>query len=149
MITLRFVVVIISLLAFGLLLLLAGLRLRSKKSTVIHLFVFAGLGFLSNLFQLMTVLGITALWGISYGQLAQLTLLGMTMAFGALTLSFLNKERNVLIGYWVASAIILLLWGIFAFDAWGVGKAMSMPVAITTLAVLGVGWLHFLMQANQ
>ena len=133
----QIVFIFITLLAFGLLSVLAGLRLRSKKASVIHLLIFASLGFLSGLFQLMTVLEMTAPPGVSYALLSEFILLAMVLAFGALTLNFLNKGKNFLIGYWSGAAILLVGWGLVAFNMWGL-DSLGLH---TPLVIDGVGWI--------
>ena len=90
------VITSITLMFFGLLLVLAGLRLRSKEPVVFHLILYIGLGFVSNLSRLMAGLNMTTLPTTTYSLLTEFTLLAMVLVFGALTLSFLKKERKIL-----------------------------------------------------
>ncbi len=139
MIILEIVTTSIALLAFGLLSVLAGLRLRSNKAAALHLFIFAGFGFFLSLFRLMTTLNITALTEITYNQLGELALLAMILAFGALTLNFLNKKKNVLISYWGGAIVILLLWGLFAFNV--LTNTYLIPGITYSQVLLALGWV--------
>ncbi len=141
MITPEIVILSIILLVFGLLFVLSGLRLRSKRAIVLHLFIYAGLGLASNLFRLMGALNIASLPGVSYNLLGELTLLAMILAFGTLTLSFLNKERNILVGFWIGALVILLLWGAFVFNAGNLGSIALVPGINNALILSGVGWV--------
>ena len=110
MITSEIVIASINLLFFGLLLMLAGLRLRSKEIVVLHLALYIGFGLFSNLSRLMAALQITTLPEGSPNLFTELTLLAMILAFGALTLSFLKKKQKIVMSYWSGALIILLLW---------------------------------------
>jgi signal transduction histidine kinase len=136
--TLEFIIPSIALFVFGLLLVMAALRLRSEKTMILHLILFAGLGFLSNLFQLMTLLEITALPDISPDLLSQIALWATVLAFGALTLNFLKKKQNILLGYWGGVIIILLIWNVLAFNLWPIPFIFGVD-SIFVLA--GLSWV--------
>ncbi len=134
MITSEIIVFLIVLIVFGLLFVLAGLRLRSTKVTVIHLFIFSSLGFTTSLLQLMSSLEIASLLGFSYDLLSSLMLLATILTFGALTLRFLNTAKNILIAYWSAAIVILLLWAILAFNL------LTINTINAALILYGIGW---------
>jgi len=141
MTTPEIVITSITLFVFTLLFISTGLGLRSKKTAVLHLIIYVGLGFLSTVFRLMTALEITTLPGTTYNLFSELTLLAMISAFGALTLNFLKRERNILIGYWAGTVAILLLWGSVAFNIAGLANFDWIPGVNNTTLLLGIGWV--------
>jgi signal transduction histidine kinase len=95
--------------AFALLLLLAVLRLRSKQAAVFLLMLFAGLGLLSTLSRLLNVLEVSGLPDPTHTILNEFSLLAMILSFGGLSLTFLKKQKNVIIAYWSGVLVILFL----------------------------------------
>jgi signal transduction histidine kinase len=155
MITPETVIVSIITLVFGLLLIPAALRLRSEEKVVFHLLLYMGLGFLLSIFILLDLLKITALASYVYALLIDATQLMMIVAFGALTLNFLRKQRKSLLRYWIMALVILLFWTLFTFNFLGWGRIIE-EVTITylsqtglnvqwigpsTLIMSGVGWV--------
>lgn len=107
------VVTSITLLVFGLLLLLTILRWRFVETVIVHLGLFIGLGFFTNLFLLLAWLDAPPA-NVHYVLLSQFSLLAMILTFGALTLNMLKKQRNNLLTYWTVAFLILLLWSALA-----------------------------------
>jgi signal transduction histidine kinase len=152
MLTPETLVASVTLLALGLMLVLALLRWRLKEPLIFHLGLYTGLAFFSNLFILMALLELDiALAAFRYDLATEFTLLAMILSFGALTLSFLRKRRRFLIGYWVLALVILSAWGALAvnFQGWAIriidflaGVDVKLDsVEQLTLIVAGLGWL--------
>ncbi len=140
------VITSIVLLAFGLLLVLAILRLRSREPVIFYLALYVILGLLSSLSQLMTLLSVTPLTNIiTYEQVTEFGLLAMIVSFGALTLNFLKKKRNILIGYWVGGLVILVLWIVLAFNLGGWDNVVAnfgvSQIGSSALILAWAGWL--------
>ncbi len=145
------VVVSIGLLVFGLLLLVTISRLRSKEMMVSHLALYTTLGMSLNLSLLVGLLQVTNLSPEAHALANQFILATLVLTYGALTLSFLKKERRLLTNYWIAALLLLLLWGIFAFDFQGWGAVTlnylaGFNLGLTRLShlnllVAGLGWL--------
>jgi signal transduction histidine kinase len=142
MITPEIITVSIVTLVFGLLLIPAVLRLRSGEKVVFHLLLYMGLGFLLDLFILLALLKLTTIASTVYDLLIDATQLVMILAFGALTLGFLKKERKSLLRYWGVALVILLLWPLFTFNFLGWAKIIE-EVTITSLSQIGlnVQWI--------
>jgi signal transduction histidine kinase len=145
-ITPEIAVTLVVLLAFTLSVVLAILRLRSTREVVvIHLAAYTALGGVASLFHLVALLQVTPLAIIGYHLAFELTLLLMILTYGALTLTFLEKEQTKLFGYWAGAGLIFLLWSILAFNLLGWGDAAGLAVGLTApqlaQAVAGVGWL--------
>ena len=142
MITPEIIIVSIVTLVFGLLLIPAVLRLRSQEKVVFHLLLYIGLGFLLSLFILLDLLKTTALASSIYNLLIDATQLVMILAFGALTLNFLKKERKSLLRYWGMALVIFLLWTLFTFNFLGWGRIIE-EVTIIYLSQTGlnVQWI--------
>jgi signal transduction histidine kinase len=112
------IITAIASLAFGLLLVLSALRFRSRELIVFHLALYIVLGLLLSITHLMIALSFMPLdIGLSYQQIAGITLLAMILALGALTLNFLKKQRGGLITYWVVALIVFTLWALTAFNS--------------------------------
>ncbi|MFN8458731.1 MAG: GAF domain-containing protein [Anaerolineae bacterium] len=138
------VVVSIGLFLFGLLLLVTVSRLRSKEMMVSHLALYAALGVALNLSLLVGLLRVTNLSSEAHALANQFMLVALALTYGALTLSFLKKERRQLTNYWIAALVILLLWGIVAFDFQGWGTIVLNYVAGFNLGVTHIGHLEML-----
>ncbi|NJN93785.1 MAG: hypothetical protein HC875_06695 [Anaerolineales bacterium] len=104
------IIVGLDLLVFGLLLAVIVPRLRTREGVDIHLTLYAGLGIFLNLSLLVSLLQVTTLAPISQYYTSQSTLLALILTFGALTLSFLKRERKTLLTYWSSAVVVLLLW---------------------------------------
>jgi signal transduction histidine kinase len=135
--TFEIIITSFTLITFSLLLLLAVLRLRSKEAVVVHLTLCLGFGFLSSLSRLIGILKLTTLPALTQDAVAGLTLLALVVSFGALTLNFLKKRKEVLIGYWVGALIILLLWSAISFNFWQLATIGMTPALILS----GLAWL--------
>jgi len=131
-------------LVFSLLLVLSALRARSRQLVVFHLALYGLLGLLLSLSELMLSISFPPLIiGLTYPQVSQISLLAMTLTFGALTLNFLKKGRNGLISYWVAALIIFSVWAVFTFDNF-VSQSYSLAsvgLSPELLAAVGLGQL--------
>jgi signal transduction histidine kinase len=147
MIPFELFVIPISLIAFGLLLLMAVLRLRSQQSVVYHLGLHAGLGFLASLSRLLEVLEFTTLPTLTLDAFTEAALLALVLSFGALTLNFLQKKRNLLIGYWAGAVIILCFWGALVFNLWNLAGMLAIPGRSSVLIAAGLAWLGALATA--
>lgn len=136
--TLELIISSIALLVFGLFLAMAALRLRSEKIIILHLVLFAGLGFVSNLFQLMVLLEIRPWPAIAPDLFSQLGSWAMILAFGALTLKFVNIKPQLLIGYWSGATIILGTWSTQAFNLWPI----PLDLGVDNIFLLaGLSWV--------
>lgn len=129
----------ISLFLVGLLLVLAGFRLRFKDTVVLHLTLFLAFGFSSLLIRLVNELGLIPLLSPLFVALAEIMLLAMILAFGALTLSFLNRQRSLLMSYWGAASVIII-WNILTFNIWGWGSIAFVPGIDNSLLSNIIGW---------
>ncbi|RMF03953.1 MAG: hypothetical protein D6768_04580 [Chloroflexi bacterium] len=119
----------LSLLVFGILLVLAGIRLRATRHpAVLHLVIYLGAGFLAFLAHVLTTFDPPPLPGLPYDAIAQLGLNAMVLTFGALSLSFLRKNRAWLTYYWGMTVALLLVWSVLGFNLW------------STLATAGTGF---------
>ncbi len=141
MITFEIVLISINLLIFALLLVLTGFRLRLKDTLVLHLTLYLGLGFFSNLSRLTDSLKITPLPGTTYNPFTELALLAMVLTFGALSLNLLNKKRSALLGYWAVALVVVALWVIFALDVWASKSIVIFPGINNTLIISALGWI--------
>jgi signal transduction histidine kinase len=140
------VVTSIAILAFGLLLVLVALRLRSREAVIFHLALHIILGLLLGVTTLFDLLSVSSPLGeIAFDSMAQFFGLAMVLSLGALTLNFLRKEWKLLISYWVISVLILILWTMMAVDGMGWQTAIiSLTPAGSpspTLILAGLGWL--------
>ncbi len=136
----------IATLAFGLLLIIAVLRLRSREGVIIHLTLYVALGLALSSLVLISLLSPTNPLTRSLSNLlAQFVALTMILSFGALTLNFLKKKGQALIVYWGIALVVLALWGMLAFNVLGWGKAMAdlnaNPAIQPTQILAGLGWL--------
>lgn len=138
------IVVSIGLFIFGLLLLVTISRLRSKEMVVSHLAIYAALGIALNLSLLVGLLEVTNLSSDAHALANQFILVALALTYGALTLSFLKKERRLLTHYWIAALVLLLLWGVFAFDFQGWGTVTLNYVAGFNLGMTQLGHLELL-----
>jgi signal transduction histidine kinase len=141
MISLEIVVTSIALLIFGLLLVLAAFRVRFREMATLHLALYLAMGFIATLSHLTDALQFTPLPGTSYNPVSELALLVMVLAFGALTLSFLGKPRTILLGYWAAALIIIVIWDIFAFNRGNLYNSALIPGISNILLVSALGWI--------
>ena len=106
------VVTSITTLVFGLLLIIATLRLRSQEPAIFHLTLYMILSLALSASVLLSLLSLTNLLrGTAYNLIAQFVALAMILSFGALTLSFLKKNRRTQIIYWIIALVILTLTG--------------------------------------
>ena len=141
MITPEIVITSINLLFFFLLFVVASLRLRSGNTVVIHLAIYIGFGLLAGLMLVLVVLDSIPLLGIPYTILTGLFLLAMILAFGALSLSFLEKRQKALVTYWSVAAVILIIWAVFAFNIGGFQtSAKEQSGLMLTQLISGLGW---------
>jgi len=140
------VVTSIAVLAFGLLVTLVALRVRSRESVILHLALHIILGLLLSVAILLNLLSVSSpLSKIPFDLMAQFFALAMVLSLGALALNFLKKEWNILISYWVISGLILILWIILAIDGlgWQTAIATLIPADSPSPALIlsGLGWL--------
>lgn len=136
----------IATLAFGLLLIIAVLRLRSSEGVIIHLTVYVALGLALGGLVLVSLLSPTNPLTKSLANLlVQVVALAMILSFGALTLNFLKKKGQALMVYWGIALIILALWGMLTFNVLGWGQAIANlnpnPAIQPTLILAGLAWL--------
>ena len=136
----------IATLAFGLLLIIAVLRLRSREGVIIHLTLYVAFGLaLSGLVLVSLMSPTNPLTKSLASLLAQFVALAMILSFGALTLDFLKKKGQVLIMYWGIALIIIALWGMLAFNLLGWNQAianLNPNLALQpTLILAGLGWV--------
>lgn len=142
----------IATLAFGLLLIIAILRLRSPEGVIVHLTLYVVFGLTLSGLVLVSLLSPTnpLTLGLS-NSLVQLVALALIISFGALTLNFLKKKSRVLIAYWAIALIILALWGMLAFNVLGWSQTfaeLNPTLAIQpTLILAGLGWVGALVVA--
>lgn len=151
------IIVGLALLVFGLLLVVTVSRLRAREGVDIHLALYAALGVFLNLSLLVGLLQVTTLAPISQYYTSQFTLLALILTFGALTLSFLKRERKTLLIYWSSAVVLLLLWAFFVFNPQGWADAASRALTETglgihqtgqiALVVAGLGWVVGLVTA--
>ncbi len=145
------VVASITSIAFSLLVVLAALRLRSRESVIFHLTLYVTFGLITSLSLLMIALAVLPLPGLAYQETTRITLLVMILSFGALTLNFLKKDKNKLIGYWVGAAIIMIAWAIFKFNFLGWGTIVAAQVGISDWEIqkglAGLGWVTAIITA--
>ncbi|MBN1995079.1 MAG: GAF domain-containing protein [Anaerolineae bacterium] len=147
----EFMTASIAALVFGFSVILAALRLRSKESVIFYLLLYMGLGLWLGLVLLADALNLPTFISGVYRPVIEFTLLAMVLAFGVLTLNFTRKSRKVLIWYWAAALLILLLWALFIFNFFGleqitVNLAMQMGLALYQLGtpaviMAGLGWI--------
>jgi signal transduction histidine kinase len=145
------VTVAVSLLVFGLLLVVALSRLRSREPVVYHLTLFAALGLFLGLTSLTRLLEVTTLPVSNHLLVNQFTLLALILTFGALTLSFLKRASKRLIIYWGIGLSLILLWSVFAFNFQGWGRLTARFLSDNgtginqssqlRLMAAGLGWL--------
>ena len=112
------IVVSFCLLIFASLQVLTMLRWRLVDTIFVHLGVCVSLGFFANVCMLLALLGVTRT-ALNYQLSIQLSLLGMILTFGGLTLTLLKKSRNDLFIYWGVALAILLAWSALAFNFQG------------------------------
>jgi signal transduction histidine kinase len=141
MISFEIVITSIALLIFGLLLVLAGFRVRRNETVTLHLTIYLGLGFVANLSRMSDILGVTPLPGTGYNPFTGLALLAMVLSFGALTLSFLKKRQAVLLAYWVGVIAFLLLWYFFRTNLGSLGNFELIPGVRNVLLISALGWI--------
>ncbi|MCB0196925.1 MAG: GAF domain-containing protein, partial [Anaerolineae bacterium] len=119
------------------LLMLASLRLRSQQAIVIHLTVYLSFGVLSNLFELLLSLAGEPSSPI-LPLLSNFFLVGMVATFGALTLNFLEREKNHILTFWASSSLILVVWLVTASR----GISLNFIPGLSNIVVLtGLMWL--------
>ncbi len=140
------IIVSIAALVFGLLLAVTAPRIRTRELTVHHLALYALMGLFSNIALLIGLLQVANIPVIAFTLATQFGLLALILTFGALTLTFVKQSQRVLISYWGVGLVLLLLWGLFAFDVQGIGQAALSVIAgmvdsvgqlITLVAALG------------
>src|SRR5262245_57840667 len=119
------VFVAITLLVFGLLLVLAVPRFRARETVVFHLALYGGLGLFFSLSLLVSLLNVTTLSPTNQYYTNQFTLLALILTFGAMTLNFLKREQRTLVTYWSSGFVIMLLWSFFVFNPQGWGDAVA------------------------
>ncbi|HRV92792.1 MAG TPA: GAF domain-containing sensor histidine kinase [Anaerolineae bacterium] len=129
---------VIVLIGFVLLLILAGLRVRSQQTIVLYLILYLSLGLLSNISQLLLAFTGEASW---VSVLANFFFLAQVATFGALTLNFLERERNHLISYWTSSGLILVVWLALTVNVGGLGRTNLVPGLSNSLVLAGLIWL--------
>lgn len=131
-------IISIALLTFGLMLVLAALRIRSQEAIIFHLALYAAIGLISGLSLLLTRLGVSVpLRGISYPLTTEFTLLALVITFGALTINLQKKETRFLIGYWVAGAVIMALWFVLLLNFPEPVSQFGPPAMLWS----GLGWV--------
>ncbi|MCB0210708.1 MAG: GAF domain-containing protein [Anaerolineae bacterium] len=130
-------ITVIVLLGFILLLILASLRLRSQQAIVIHLAVYLSFGVLSNLAELLLGLAGEAP-PPTLPFLSGFCLLGMVATLGALTLNFLEREKNQVMTFWASSGLILAVW--FVTASRGISISL-IPGLRNTLVLTALMWL--------
>lgn len=144
------ILVFVCLLVFIVLQVLTVLRWRLVDTVLVHLGVCVSLGFFATLGTLLALLEVTTSV-LDYRLSIQLSLLGMILTFGGLTLSLLKKKRSDLFIYWGVSVAILLLWSSLAFNFQGWATAAANLISshrfgfenveqLMTL-VAGSGWI--------
>ncbi len=132
------VLISIALLTFGLMSVLVALRIRSQEAIIFHLALYAVLGLVLGVSLLLSRLGVsTPITGLDYRLATEFTLLVMILDFGALTFNLQKRETKYLIGFWVGSIILLVLWFVLLFNLGGQSNRFGSPVQI----VSGVGWI--------
>jgi signal transduction histidine kinase len=134
-------VIPIVLVGFALLLLMAMLRLRSQQPAVYHLSLHAGFGFLASLSKLVQILEATTLPTLTLDAVTEALLLATALSFGVLTINFLQKKPNLLIGYWLGALILLSLWITLIFNFWNLADILVIPGFNVALIVAGLAWL--------
>ncbi|MEW5960810.1 MAG: ATP-binding protein [Chloroflexota bacterium] len=128
----------IALLTFGLMLVLAMLRIRSQETIILHLALYAGLGLVLGLSLLLARLSLTLpIPGISYRLTTEFVLLAMMATFGALTFNLQKKEPKYLIVFWASSVIVLALWFLLLFNFQAQNSIAGPPAKILS----GLGWV--------
>ncbi|MCB0168191.1 MAG: GAF domain-containing protein [Anaerolineae bacterium] len=133
-------IIVIVLIGFVLLLILAGLRVRSRQTIVMHLTLYLSLGVLSNLSRLLVAFSDEASTPPS-SLLADCFFLALVATFGALTLIFLEREKNHLLSYWTSSGLILAVWLTLITNLGGLGRTNLVPGLNNSLALAGLIWL--------
>ncbi len=141
------IVISIALLVFGLLFVLAGLRLRSQEAVIYHLVLYEGLGFFLGLSLLATVVPLATLGGGgAYELAAEAALLAMVLVFGTLAFNLTRKGPSYIGTYWVVILAIIALWGVTAFNLQGWGDIILNSSGIgqlgpPNLILSGLGWV--------
>jgi signal transduction histidine kinase len=124
----------------GILLIPTFLRLRSGEKVVAHLLAYLILVFALNLTLFLNFIALPLLSDSMYALIIGFSQLAAILTSGALTISLLKRPPGTLVNYWGAALIILILWGILAFDVlgrvtnlasvWGLGETPTLAVSI-------------------
>ncbi len=139
------IVPLIVTLILGFLLIPAFLRARLRDSMVWYLIIYLIMSFALSLTRLLDLLALPLLPETTYTLIIAFTQLAIGLVFGALTLSFLKRETAALIKYWGAALIVLIVWGLLAFDVreWqtaAASAAAGLPLTPALLVTIA-GWL--------
>ncbi|MCB0208497.1 MAG: GAF domain-containing sensor histidine kinase [Anaerolineae bacterium] len=144
------ILVSLCLFVFGALQVITILRWRLVDTIFVHLGVCVSLGFFANMCMLLDLLGVTTK-ALNYELSIQLSLLGMILTFGGLTLTLLKKNRNDLFIYWGVALAVLLVWSALAFNFQGWTNVAATVISTSNLGlesvkqlmmfVAGFGWI--------
>lgn len=139
--------------AFALLVVLTALRIRSREAVVYHLALYALLGLLLNVLQLLAAmpLGTLVRTVATDSLITDFIPLALVLTFGALTFDFLKRETRQLVVYWIAALVILVAWNVLTFNLGGGSQFLADLFSSTpervALVVTGMGWFGAIVTA--